>query len=304
MTVKRRVSLVAVIVSAACFATLAILTNKAYALGAQPLQLLTWRFMFAALLMAAVQASRGHRALFVRPLDVGRFSLLSLTGYGAASLCFFFALKYVDASVVAVLLYTYPALVALISRVVFGEGLGASRVLAIVMTFAGCSLVLRVFEAGQVIDPRGILLGLGAALGYSMFNLLSARWLGDYPRMVLMTYTFGLSAAGMGLVSVLTGSSLSVAGWPPTLWGLLAAIVVVPTFFAVVLYLEGIKGLGAPQAAIVSTFEPLFTIVLAAIFLGDRLSATQIAGALLVVAGVAAAEWRPGASRTEEFATV
>lgn len=301
---RRRSSLAAVVVSAACFATLAILTNKAYALGAEPLQLLTWRFTFAALLMAAVQAARDRRGLLVRPLDIGRFSLLSLTGYGAASLCFFFALEYMDASVVAVLLYTYPALVALISRIAFGERLGVSRVLAVLLTFAGCSLVLRVFESGHAIGSRGVLLGVGAALGYSAFNLLSSRWLGEYPRMVLMTYTFGISALGLGSISLLSGASLSVAGWPQALWGLLAAIVVVPTFLAVVLYLEGIRGLGAPQAAIVSTFEPLFTIVLAAVFLGDRLSATQVAGAVLVVVGVAAAEWRPGAVRPEGIARI
>ena len=64
----------------------------------------------------------------------------------------------------------------------------------------------------------------------------------------------------------------------------------VPTFAAVVLYLQGIRGLGPSQAAVVSTLEPLFTIVLAWLVLGQHLSWLQLAGAALVLAGVVAAE--------------
>ena len=71
---------------------------------------------------------------------------------------------------------------------------------------------------------------------------------------------------------------------------LLAAIVALPTFGAVVLYLEGIRGLGPSQAAIISTLEPLFTIALAAVVLGERLRPIQWAGAVLVVLGIVFAE--------------
>ena len=71
---------------------------------------------------------------------------------------------------------------------------------------------------------------------------------------------------------------------------MLGAIVVVPTFIAIVLYLEGIRGLGPSQAAVISTLEPLFTIVLAGIVLHERLVLIQWVGAALVLSGVVFAE--------------
>ncbi|KAF0207335.1 MAG: hypothetical protein FD171_1836 [Actinobacteria bacterium] len=302
----RRVSLVAVVVSAACFATLAILTGLAYREGVSPLPLLAWRFALVTVLMAAYQLIRSPRALISGAADIRKFAALSLTGYGAASVCFFFALKYATASVVAVLLYTYPAMVALLSAAFLGERLTRNRLVAITLTFAGCALVVGLFSEKVDATLPGVLLGLGAALGYSVFNLLSYRVMGGRPRLVLMTYTFGISAVAIGILTIITGGTLSTTAWTPTLWWLLILIVIVPTFLAVLLYLNGVRRLGPAQAAIVSTTEPLFTIAMAAVFLGERLEPMQLAGAALVVAGVVAAEWRQPRDgvHTEELAAV
>lgn len=302
----RRVSLVAVVISAACFGTLGVLTQLAYRQGAAPLPLLAWRFALVSLLMAAYQLVRNASVLRVGLGDLGRYAALSLSGYGASSVCFFFALQFATPSVVAVLLYTYPAMVAVLSAVFLGERLTRARVAAIALTFAGCALVVGLFSGQAQASGTGIALGLGAALGYSVFNLLSYRSMKSKPRMVLMTYTFGISAIAIGAITLATGGTLSVAAWPITLWGLLALIVLVPTFIAVLLYLNGIRRLGPAQAAIVSTAEPLFTIALSAVVLHERLTPLQMAGAALVVAGVVAAEWHTptAAVHTDELAAV
>ena len=109
---RRGVAVLLVVASAACFGTVGVLTLLAYEHGARPLPILAWRFAIAAAAMAGYLALVRPSALRIRSGDLGRFALLSVTGYGAASLCFFFALQHASASVVAVLLYTYPALIA------------------------------------------------------------------------------------------------------------------------------------------------------------------------------------------------
>jgi drug/metabolite transporter (DMT)-like permease len=290
--VKRQYALLAVVVSAACFGTLAVLTPAAYAQGASPLPLLAWRFVFAAMLLGTVATLRERRALVISRADLGRYALLALTGYGAASVCFFYALTFADASVVAVLLYAYPAFVTIVSWPLLGERITWQRGLAVVTTFLGCALVVGLGSADVQAKWQGVALGLGAAVGYTLFNLLSHRWLPGRSRLTMMTYTFGLASilpivgtiASVGLIG------LSPAAWTPSVWWLLLAIVLIPTFAAIVLYLEGIRGLGPSQAAVISTLEPLFTIVLAGIFLAERLSPLQFAGAALVLSGVVAAE--------------
>jgi drug/metabolite transporter (DMT)-like permease len=279
-----------VVVSALLFGTLAVLTPLAYRAGAKPLPLLAWRFLIAAVLLGATMALRRPSALKVPASDIGRFAALAVTGYGFASICFFFALLYASASVVAVLLYTYPAMVAIVSWILGLQRPNLKQAAAIAVTFAGVVLVLDPFEPGVSVSTTGLLLGLGAAAGYTSFNLLSARWLPGRSRLVIMAYTFGIASVFVGAVTLLAGQSLSPAAWQPEVWVLLAAIVALPTFGAVVLYLEGIRGLGPSQAAIISTLEPLFTIALAAIVLGERLRPIQWVGALLVVLGIVFAE--------------
>lgn len=289
---QRRSALTAVIVSAACFGTLAVLTPLAYDAGARPLPLLAWRFVISAVLLAVFAVAQDRRALVLGRGDLARYAALALTGYGAASVCFFYALTFADASVVAVLLYAYPAFVTLAAWPLLGERLTMSRAAAVAVTFLGCALVVGIGSAAVTARWQGIALGLGAAVGYTLFNLLSHRWLPGRSRLAMMSYTFGLASL-LPIVGTLLAegpAGLSPAGWSPSVWWLLAAIVVVPTFIAIVLYLEGIRGLGPSQAAVISTLEPLFTIVLAWQFLGERLTVLQSAGAALVLGGVVGAE--------------
>jgi drug/metabolite transporter (DMT)-like permease len=289
--VSRKWSLAAVVASAACFGTLPVLAQLAYDANATPLPLLAWRFMFAAALLAVVSAVvGGPTSLRVPRQDLVRFATLAVTGYGAASVCYFFALKFADAAVVAVLLYAYPAFVTIASWVFLGEKASWQRGAAVLVTFFGCALVVGLLGGAARAQWQGIALGLGAAVGYTLFNLLSHRWLPGRSQLVMMTYTFGIASFMAGGLALAVGQTLSPAAWEPRAWWLIAAIVVVPTFAAVVLYLQGIRGLGPSQAAVVSTLEPLFTIVLAWLVLGQRLAPLQLVGAGLVLAGVVMAE--------------
>lgn len=292
---RRGVALVTVIASSACFATLAVLTRLAYAEGGRPLPLLTWRFAIAAVAMVAFLSVRHRSALAAGVRDLPRYALLSLTGYGAASICFFFSLQHISASVATLLLYAYPAIVAMAQSALDHERPPASRIAAVGLTFAGCALAAGLLDSTAVLDVPGVLLALGAALGYALFTLLSSRLVADRSRLVLMAYTFGLSAIGIAVVTVLAGESLIPFGWTPRLWVILGLIVLLPTYAAVVLFLSGVRAMGPSRAALVSTMEPVFTVAMAGVILGERLTPAQWAGALLVIAGIALAEWRRGA---------
>ncbi len=291
----RRTALVVVVASAACFSTLAVLARLAYAEGGRPLPMLAWRFAIAAVLMGAFLAVRQRQALVAGLKDLGRYASLSLTGYGAASICFFFSLRHVSASVATVLLYAYPALVVVIEAVQRRERPSALRAVAVGLTFAGCALAAGVADSAVVVNATGVLLALGAALGYAIFTVLSGRFVASRSRLVLMAYTFGISALGVATVTLLAGESLSPAGWSIDLWLIVLLMVLVPTYGAVVLFLRGVRELGASRAALASTMEPVFTVLLAAVVLGERLTWGQSAGAVMVIAGIALAE-RPGRS--------
>ena len=287
---SRASSVAAAVISAACFGTLAVFATLAYSAGALPLQLLTWRFALAGVLLGAYVIATRPAGLKVTAADLGRYAVMSLLGYGAASMCFFFALKHTDASIVAILLYSYPAMIVVAESLFLGIRPSRTRLSAVAFTFVGCVFVLDPMSAVATVDGAGVVLGLGAALGYSVFTILSHRWIGGRSRLTLMTYLFMFTAALGAVGALFTGTSLTIGTWSADVWWLLAAIVLLPTFVAVLLYLRALSGLGAGQAAILSTVEPIFTIALAAIVLGERLATAQWIGAALVVAGVFVAE--------------
>lgn len=306
---SRRLAVLAVVASAACFATLGILTkwacDPALPHPAEPFTLLAVRFAIAAVVMAAVQAVRDPAALRVSRGDLLRFMGLSLTGYGAASLCFSFGALEVGVSVTTVLLYMYPALVSIMGWLLLKEAFPPRRIAAVLMTFVGCALVANVFASSSTITLRGLLLGLGAALGYAVFNLLSYRSLGRTPRLTMMAYTFAFSSVAIGAIPAARGTLGTVLLWNVQTWGSVLLLVAVPTFAAVMLYLGGIARMGAARAAVVSTLELPFAVVFAVLaFANEGLSPIQLLGAVIVLGGVVLAEWSSAPGEVDGAAAV
>jgi len=267
------------------------------------MSLLAVRFAAAAAVMALAQAVRDPSSLRVSWGDLGRFAAMSLTGYGAASLCYAFAVGMIGPSVTTVLLYTYPAIVSVIGWLFLSEAFPPRRVAAVLLTFVGCALAAGAFASGTSLAPLGVVLGLGAGLGYAAFNVLSFRTMARTPRLTLMAYVFALSAVEMAAAAAFYGTLPTVAGWDWMAWAAVGLMVAIPTFAAIMLYLGGIQRMGAAQAAIVSTLELPFAVLFAALaFPVERLTPLQMLGAAVVLGGVFLAEWGAPAGEVDAAA--
>lgn len=303
MPAGRRAAVVAVVASAACFATLGILQTWAKQHGAEPMSMLAVRFAAAAAVMAVMQAFHDPRSLRVSRGDLARFAAMSVTGYGAASLCYAVANTMIGTPVTTVLLYTYPALVSVIGWLFLKERFPPRRIAAVLLTFAGCALAAGALGSNTALNYVGVLLGLSAGLGYAVFNVLSFRTMARTPRLTLMAYVFGMSAVEMSVAAGVSGTLGSVAGWDLTAWGSIALMVAIPTVAALLLYLGGIQRMGAAQAAVVSTLELPFAVIFASMaFPLQSLQLVQQIGAAVVLGGVVLAEWGAPAGEVDAAA--
>lgn len=287
---KRSRALISVALGALCFGTLAILTQMAYKVGIKPLPLLAWRFFLAALIIGFFAYQRNHDAFKVPKRDIVRYCMLSWFGYGASSLTFFFALMHADSSVVSALLYAYPALVAIGATFIFKEPFNKQKAVSIAVVALGSVFVVGLFGGGKVhVDTLGIVLAIASAVCYAAFNIMSQKWLPGRSSMTMMSFTFAFSAlAFIVLTSIVNGphALFAAADWSLRAWTIMIIIVIFPTVVAILLYMRGVRQLGASEAAIVSTFEPLFTVIFAWIMLGQRLTFIQFIGVLLILIGV------------------
>jgi drug/metabolite transporter (DMT)-like permease len=272
------------LLSAAGFGAMAIFGKLAYDAGVGVLTLLLVRFVLGGLIFGALigirpglRARRAGRRAVLFGLGLGAI------GYATQAGLFFGALERLDASLLALLLYTYPAFVTVAAIGLGRETPSRRRIGALLVSSSGVALVLA-GAAGGGFDALGAAMGLGAALPYTAYILVcDTVELEALPLSALVTtgaaLTFGVVAAASG--SWDTG--FAAEGW---LWiGLIAAV---STVSAIVLFFAGLQRVGPSMTAILSTLEPPVTVGLAFLVFGETLTAVQIAGGLLVLGAIVA----------------
>ncbi|GIF05032.1 DMT family transporter [Actinoplanes siamensis] len=274
------------LVSAACFGAMAIFGKFAYQAGVTPATLLLVRFGLAAILLAAVLALRpGPRPARPRPRVLVTAIGLGAIGYAAQAGFFFAALRRMDASLLSLILYTFPALVTVAAALLGRERLAPARVAVLLAASAGTLLVLLGAGAGGF-QPAGALLGFGAALTYTVYILVADTIVHRLPPLLLATLVMTGAAGTLGVRALLTGGP--DLGFRPAGWFWLACIAVVSTVTAMLTFFAGLKRTGPSTAAILSTVEPVVTTTLAALTLGEFLTPAQLAGGVVVLCCVAA----------------
>jgi drug/metabolite transporter (DMT)-like permease len=181
---------------------------------------------------------------------------------------------------VALLLYTFPALVALLSWLVLRHPLSRLQLLALGLALLGS--LLTIGRAGDG-APLGIALGLLAALIYSVYILVGARLPADVTPTASTALVTTSAAAVYALVAAVRGVHLPVTTGG---WAAIAAVAVIGTVLAIVFFLAGLERLGAVKASVYSTLEPAFTLLLAALLLGEPVTALRLAGGALILGAV------------------
>jgi drug/metabolite transporter (DMT)-like permease len=272
--------------SAAGFGAMAVFGKLAYDDGATVGTLLAIRFLLAAalfwVLVAAGGAARELRALGRRDVAVGL--ALGACGYAIQAGCYFAALERIDASLLSLLVYTFPAMVAVAAFVLGRERIDRRRLVALVVASGGLTLVVAGAGAGAL-DPLGAALGLGAAVVYTTYILVSEGIVGRMtPRLLSALVCTGAAAsltAGSALLGELRPGELTAAGW-----GWLACLALVSTVAAVSLFFAGLQRVGPTTASIISTAEPVVTVLLAFLVFGELLGPVQLLGGALVLGAV------------------
>ena len=284
------------LLSAATFATLGIFGRLASDAGASIASSLLVRFAVAALVFALVlRLTGGWSRLRALPRRIVLIALaLGAFGYSLQSGFYFAAIERVEVSLVALVLYTYPAFVT-VGALLLGRAAASLRTIA-ALAVASVGLVLVLLTAGTgAFDLAGALLALAASVTYTTYILISDRIVGAIDPFVLSALVLTGATASFALTGVATGSvdlALSGEAW---LWLVLMALV--STVVAVSAFFAGLRRVGPSEAAILSTFEPVVTVALAYAALGERLTAAQLAGGALVLAAVILLQLRPRAAK-------
>ncbi len=310
---RRALGIFLVVVSAAGFASGSLLAAPAYDTGIDWLTLVGWRFLFGALRawgwVAVSPARRSAIGRMPRRAVIAAFALgLLYTGNAGT---YYAALETVPPALASVLVYTYPIFVAVLSLRFATRLPGRRPWFALALAIVGVVLALGGIDPSQAPPPLGLALVFASALIYSVWIILSARLSGErrdrigadvtsptptgdaaVTTAIMMSATFTGFATG----ALLSGRPLDPRAVPPEAWPYLVAIGFVASFLAIQTFYAGARRIGAAQAALVATVEPVYIVLAAAVLFQEVLTPLQLVGAACILVGVVIAQTAPGPS--------
>jgi len=273
---KRLIGTLLIALSAASFGTLAIFGRYAYADGMDTFTVLFLRFGIAALLMTLVLILRRE------PLPPREFFLplagMGALGYVGQSFMYLTATRYASAGLVALLLYLYPFFVMLLSMIFTKERVTKTKAAALILALSGTALTVGPVS-GQIV---GALMAISAALIYSVYIMVGAKVMKGVSATQSSTVIFASAGLVFGALALFNGTHLpvSIAGW-----GAMAGVVFISTLIPVAAFLAGLGMIGAVNAAMVSTLEPVVTVALAAWLFNETLGwAALLGGGFILMA--------------------
>ncbi len=268
-----------VLLSTFGFGTLAIFTQFAYAAGLNVTTMLAIRFAFAALFAWPVLIVRRQwRVSWRRALTLALIGLC----YIVNAVTYFVALQYAPVSAVTVIFYTYPVIVMLLSIAFLHERLTMLRALAMGLALLGGVVMLGLRFSG--FSGRGLLLAGISGGFYALYIVLNSQLTHDIP--VGITSTWVMSGMAVSFLAFGAVSGQMDFGFKPHGWPLMLGMVVFATVLPVQFFLAGVFKIGPMLAAVIGTFEPVVTMVLSALLLGEHIGVYRIVGGTFVLVAI------------------
>lgn len=275
------VGIALVVASAVGFGTLGIFGVIAAEEELSIPTVLSLRFALASVIIWTILWSRGRLQIPSRRIVAIAF-VLGAGGYTTQSALYFFGLEFMTAGMVAIVLYTYPAFVVVLTAVVHPDRVTLPLIAALALSIGGVALITGADPAG--VDPRGVVVVLGSACAYSVYILVSQRALTTVSAETLTAFV--LPAAALSFLVFGTGTGSLTIPATPTAWGAIFGIAILATVVPVLTFFAGIAKIGASRASVISTAEPGVTVGLGALVLGEPVSVAMVVGGTLVVVGV------------------
>ncbi|MEE8386584.1 MAG: EamA family transporter [Dehalococcoidia bacterium] len=274
-----------VLVAAGLWATLGLIYHQLEIYGLSPLTIAFFRAAVSALILFPILMWRRPGWLKLERRDWLLFIILGLFGVAAFFVVYIYAIDLTGMGVAAVLMYTAPAWVALISAIFFGERLGALKIAVLLLACAGCGLVGRVYDVDSVrLNALGILAGLGAGLTYGLYTIFSKVAQRRYTAWGTLAYAMGLGALFM-LPLQSPGDVVQALTSPAAIFWLLT-LALIPTLVGGAAFNAALRRVPASEASVVATLEPVIAALLGWAFLKEQMDPLQLLGAGLILTAV------------------
>ncbi|MCP2169580.1 Threonine/homoserine efflux transporter RhtA [Goodfellowiella coeruleoviolacea] len=293
------------VLSSVCFGSSGLFASAVMATGWSAPQVTAVRIWLAALVLVLVVGVFRRAGLRVARSEWPLLAGYALLGVVGIQLCYFLAVSRLPVGIALLLEYLSPVLVALWVRFVRGTRLPAAAWLGTALALTGLALVAQVWQ-GLRLDLLGLLAGLAAAVCSAGYFLLGEHAVST--RDPLGPVTLGMAGGAVLMLLVCPpwlvpghtlGAATTFGGWHPPVWSLLVALALLGTVAAYLIGMSALRHLPPSVASVLALIEPVLAAAAAWALLGQSLTAAQLVGGVVLLAGALIVRLAGGRPRVE-----
>lgn len=253
---KNIISPIFVMAAGIAWGTMGLLVRNMNSCGYNSFEIVLFRSIVTAVIMLGGTAIFNSRDLWIDIRDIWIFIGTGIVSVAFFNYCYFTCMNYTTLSNAAILLYTAPSFVIIMSAIFFKERLTVKKLICLIIAFIGCVLVSGGFS-GSGLTLKGLLFGLGAGFGYALYSIFSRVAIKrGYSSITITTYTFIFGIVGM-VPFIKWGHFFGCIKPNLSAIPLQIVLVFVNTVLAYILYTKGLSGMENGKASIIASIEPV-----------------------------------------------
>lgn len=282
---KKELAPLLIIIAGCLWGAMGLFVRKLNGWGIESMDVVFVRALLTAVITFAITAIYDRKQLKIRLRDVWIFAGTGLFSIVMFNYCYFSAMSVMSLSAAAILLYTSPIFVMLMSAVFFKERITVQKIIAVFVSLAGLCLVTGVF-GGATITPAGIALGLLSAVGYALYSIFGRAAIDHgYSSLTMTSWSFAFAAVFSAFLTDYGAIGAAISASPVFIpYSVLFAVVV--SVAPYLLYSAGLKGTETGKAAVIASVEPVAASVFGAVVFHEIPSVYSVLGILLVLAAL------------------
>ena len=283
---KKILGTILIIFAAFFWGTMGIFVRKLGKYGLSSIQIVSIRLTLAALIFSIILLIKDKSEFKISIKDIPLFMGLGFGSILFFTVCYFYAIKIMSLSTAAILLYTSPIWIMLMSVLFLHEKLDIKKVFALILAFAGCVLVSGISDNSMTLF--GLLIGLGSGFGYGLYSILGTIALRKYSPFTVTTYTFIFASVGSWIICRPLDMFTKFSNADNIIFLIFFCILtaLITAVIPFLTYTLGLKRVEPSKAGIIATIEPLVATVVGIVIFSEPMTIMSGCGIILILSAV------------------
>lgn len=267
-----------------CWGIIGVFSKQLSALGLSSIQITESRCLITAIFLILYISITDPKKLKIKLKDLWIFLGTGILSIAFFNICYFNAIEFSDLSSAAILLYTAPFFVLILSAVFFKEKLTPVKITAVVIAFTGCALAVGIIGSGKI-TTEGLIYGILSGIGYGLYSIFGRIALKKYHTLTVTVYTFIIAA-----ISLLPFCKIHEIIWKatttPTVLTTALLLGIISTLVPFLCYTKGLSMMDTGTASIIAYLEPLVATACGMLLFKEEITVIKLTGILLILISI------------------